>query len=74
MSNHENEPGHGNSIAAWTAVIVAIFGVSVTTLGFMISDSLLITIGSVVTVISIPLGPILVKLGLGLDRGNTAKK
>ncbi|MEY3317550.1 MAG: hypothetical protein RLZZ503_752, partial [Actinomycetota bacterium] len=21
MSNHDNEPGHGNSVAAWSAVI-----------------------------------------------------
>ena len=74
MSNQDNEPGHGHSIASWTAVITAIVGVTIGTLGVVLEDATLAIIGSVVTVISIPLGPILAKLGFGIDRVASSKK
>ncbi len=74
MTNQDNEPGHGHSIAAWTAVITAIVGVTIGTLGVVLEDATLVIIGSVVTVISIPLGPILAKLGFGIDRVASSKK
>ncbi len=74
MTNQDNEPGHGHSIAAWTAVITAIVGVTIGTLGVVLQDATLVIIGSVVTVISIPLGPILAKLGFGIDRVASSKK
>lgn len=73
MSNHENEPGHGNSVAAWTAVITAIVGVSAATLGVVLPNTALIVVGSVLTVASIPLGPVLAKLGYGINQ-TTSKK
>ena len=74
MSNQNNEPGHGHSIAAWAAVITAIVGVTIGTLGVVIEDATLVIIGSVVTVVSIPLGPVLAKLGFGVDRVTSSKK
>lgn len=74
MNNQDNEPGHGHSIAAWTAVITAIVGVTIGTLGVVLEEVTLAIIGSVVTVISIPLGPVLAKLGFGIDRVATSKK
>ena len=74
MSNHDNEPGHGHSIAAWAAVITAIVGVTIGTLGVVIEDATLVIIGSVITVVSIPLGPVLAKLGFGVDRVTSSKK
>lgn len=74
MSNQDNEPGHGHSIAAWTAVITAIVGVTIGTLGVVFEEATLAIIGSLVTVISIPLGPVLAKLGFGIDRVATSKK
>jgi hypothetical protein len=74
MSNHDNEPGHGHSIAAWTAVITAVVGVTIATLGVVLEDTSLTIIGSVITVISIPLGPVLAKLGFGVDRLVSPKK
>ena len=62
----ENEPGHGNSIAAWTAVIVAIIGTSLLTLGVLIMNSPLIIAGAVLSVLSIVIGPVLAKLGYGV--------
>lgn len=74
MTTHENEPGHGHSVAAWSAVIVAIIGVTVATLGVCISDNTITTIGSVITVISIFLGPVLAKLGFGIAGKSTSPK
>lgn len=66
MSEHQDEPGHGNSVAAWTAVVVAILGVSTLTLGYLTGMTTLLFIGAALSVISIPLGPIMAKLGYGL--------
>jgi hypothetical protein len=74
MSNHDNEPGHGHSIAAWAAVITAIVGVTIGTLGVVLEDATLAIVGSVVTVIAIPVGPVLAKLGYGVDRVASSKK
>jgi len=74
MSNHDNEPGHGHSIAAWAAVITAIVGVTVGTLGVVLPDGALVVVGSVVTVLAIPMGPLLSKLGYGVNRVASPKK
>jgi hypothetical protein len=73
MSNHDNEPGHGHSIAAWSAVITAILGVSIATVGVVLPEESLVAIGSVLTILSIPLGPVLAKRGYGVNQ-NTSKK
>jgi hypothetical protein len=74
MTAHENEPGHGHSVAAWSAVIVAIVGVTLATLGVCIADNTITTIGSVITVISIFLGPVLARLGFGIAGKSTSSK
>ena len=66
MSEHQEEPGHGNSIAAWTAVIIAIIGTGLLTLGVLIINSPLIIAGAVLSVLSIVIGPVLAKLGYGV--------
>ena len=73
MSNHENEPGHGNSIAAWSAVITAIIGITIATLGIVLPEATLLVVGSILTVLSIPMGPVLAKLGYGVNQ-TTPKK
>ncbi|MFN4846333.1 MAG: HGxxPAAW family protein [Rhodoluna sp.] len=67
MSSQHDEPGHGNTIAAWTAVITAIIGTSLLTLGYLISNSALMYGGLALAIVSIALGPILSKLGYGLN-------
>ena len=74
MSNHENEPGHGHSIAAWSAVITAVVGTSIATVGVVLPDGTLVAIGTVLAVLAIPMGPVLAKLGYGVDRQSSAKK
>jgi hydrogenase/urease accessory protein HupE len=66
MSNHEEELGHGHSVAVWVAVITAIVGVTIGTLGVCLPQESLMVIGSVITVASLILGPLLAKLGYGV--------
>ena len=66
MAHGTEELGHGHSIAAWTAVLVAILGVSVLTLGVFLEVSALTIVGSAITVISIFVGPVLARLGYGV--------
>lgn len=73
MSENANEPGHGNSVAAWTAVIVAMLGSALVTLGFIIKIDIILYIGTGLTVVSIALGPILAKLGYGVAGKNPSK-
>jgi hypothetical protein len=74
MSEHENEPGHGNSTAAWSAVITAIVGVAVATLGVVLPEGALVVVGSVITVIALPLGIALSKIGYGVNGTASTKK
>jgi hypothetical protein len=73
MSTHHEEPGHGNSVAAWTAVIVATVGVSLATWGYLAQSDVLMYTGGVVMVLSIVVGPVLAKLGFGVA-GKSSKK
>jgi hypothetical protein len=66
MSENSNEPGHGNSVAAWTAVIVAIIGVTLVTFGYIARLDAITYSGAVITVLSIVIGPVLSKLGFGV--------
>lgn len=68
MNTEHDEPGHGNTIAAWSAVITAILGTLLLTLGFLISNSVMLYSGLALSILAIPLGPILSKLGFGLER------
>lgn len=66
MAHGTEELGHGHSVAAWTAVITAIFGVAVATLGVCLPMETLTIVGSIITGLSIFLGPVLAKLGYGV--------
>ncbi|MFM8927351.1 MAG: HGxxPAAW family protein [Rhodoluna sp.] len=67
MMISENEPGHGHSVAAWTAVVTAILGTTILTLGLLLLNNSLLISGGVVTLLSIVIGPILAKLGYGVS-------
>jgi hypothetical protein len=66
MAHGNEEFGHGHSVAAWSAVITAILGVTVLTLGVCLPLDSLTIVGSVITAISVFLGPVLAKLGYGV--------
>jgi len=66
MAHGTEELGHGHSVAAWSAVITAILGVSVLTLGVCLPLESLVIVGSVISGLSLLLGPVLAKLGYGV--------
>lgn len=66
MAQDNNDLGHGHSTAAWSAVIVAVLGVTLLTLGVCLPESTITIVGTIVTVISFFVGPVLAKLGYGV--------
>lgn len=66
MTNPIADPGHGHSPAAWTAVIVMLFGFTAGTVAFCFDQPLLVWISVGIVVIGILLGWILAKAGYGV--------
>lgn len=66
-SEHSNDPGHGDSIAAWTAVIIIILAVSAGTLAFWFEQYSLVWVSAVVSVAGVGVGLLLAKLGYGVN-------
>lgn len=67
MSNADiSDPGHGNSPAAWIAVIVMITGFVVGALGFWFVSMWMIWVAIALVVVGWILGVILAKIGYGV--------
>jgi len=66
MTANGTDPGHGNSVAAWVAVILVLIGCSVSTLAVWIADSMIFWIGAGVCVLGGIAGPVLSRLGFGV--------
>lgn len=62
----ENEPGHGNSPAAWVAVVVMLIGVTAGTFAFWFEQPILVWISGGIVAIGLILGFVLAKLGYGV--------
>ena len=80
MSNEHSEPGHGDSPAAWTAVVVMLVGIAAGTVGLFLhftypgSWDILIWAGVIIFVIGLVLGYVLKRLGFGVDGPKTVSK
>jgi len=61
-----NDPGHGHSPAAWTAVIVSIAGLSLATVFFFVAMWTLFYVSMAVFVGGLLLGPLLAWMGYGV--------
>lgn len=59
------DPGHGNSVAGWTGVIIILLGVCVGCVGFTIHNPPIVYIGIGVSVLGILVGMVLRAVGLG---------
>jgi len=66
MSTHHGDPGHGDSPAAWTAVIVMLLGIAVGTVALFINQPILVWISVGVVVVGAILGWVLSKAGYGV--------
>lgn len=65
MNDENHEPGHGNSPAAWTGVIIMLIGFAGGTLAFWFEQPLLVWISVGVVVLGAIAGLVLAKLGYG---------
>lgn len=63
---HAEQPGHGNSIAAWAMVAVMLLGFLVGCIGFTIANIPVLVVGVVVILLGLVLGWILQKAGFGV--------
>lgn len=67
MTNHNEEPGHGNSIAAWATVGVVTLAFSIGTLFFFLDNALMVWLSAVLALGGVGLGYFLKKSGYGVD-------
>ena len=67
MSNHHEEPGHGDSPAAWTAVVVMLIGVAAGTVFFFLHMAALVWVCVGIVAFGALLGFILSKAGFGVN-------
>ena len=67
MSAQNNGEGHGDSIAAWTSVILIMVAFAIGTAGVWFAIAALTPIAIALGVIGIVAGPVLSKLGYGVN-------
>lgn len=67
MTNHNEEPGHGNSIAAWATVGVITLAFSIGTLFFFLDNALMVWLSAALALGGVGLGYFLKKSGFGVD-------
>ncbi len=70
----ETEPGHGNSPAAWTAVIIMLVGISVGTLAFWFDMAWLVWVSAGVVLLGAIVGAVMAKVGYGVAGPRYAPK
>lgn len=71
MSEHLNEPGHGNSIAAWATVGVVVVAFAIGTVFFFLDVALMVWLSAALAVGGVGLGYYLKKAGYGVDGQHT---
>ena len=64
---HENEPGHGNSPAAWVAVIIMLVAFTIGTLAFWFDLAWLVWAAAGLLVVGALTGVVLSKMGYGVN-------
>ncbi|HUH53989.1 MAG TPA: DUF6704 family protein [Microbacteriaceae bacterium] len=67
MTNQHEEPGHGDSPAAWTAVIVMSLAIAVGTVAFFFHQAWLVWISGGVVALGLIIGLIMSKVGYGIN-------
>jgi hypothetical protein len=73
MSENLNEPGHGDSVASWAAVIIIMIAFTIGTLAFWFDIAALVWASAVLAVAGIPVGIFLKRAGYGVG-GEKSKK
>jgi hypothetical protein len=66
MSENQIEPGHGDSVAAWTTVIIIIVAFSLGTLFFWLDNAALVWASAALALAGVGVGWYLKKAGYGV--------
>ncbi|MHB1234344.1 MAG: DUF6704 family protein [Microbacteriaceae bacterium] len=74
MSLDISDPGHGNSTAAWTAVIIMLVGFTIGTIAFFLVVEWLVWASAALVVLGLIVGWILVKAGYGVRGAKSAQR
>ena len=66
MSNISEEPGHGSSPAAWTAVVIMLIGTAIGTLFLFLNVLPLVYVGAALILVGLAVGAIMKRAGFGV--------
>jgi hypothetical protein len=66
MSNISEEPGHGSSPAAWTAVVIMLIGVTIGTAALFLNVLPLVWLGAALIPVGLVVGGVLKAAGFGV--------
>lgn len=66
MIDHSIEPGHGDSVASWTTVIIIMVAVTAGTLFFYLNVPVLVYASAALLVVGLVIGWILKRAGYGV--------
>lgn len=66
MANISDEPGHGDSPAAWTAVVIMLIGVTVGTVALFFDVVLVVWLGAALIPVGLIVGGVMKKAGYGV--------
>jgi high-affinity Fe2+/Pb2+ permease len=67
MSSESHEEGHGNSPAAWTAVVIMLVAFSVGTVAFFFDYPIVVWIAAAFVVAGFLTGVVLARMGYGVN-------
>ena len=70
----ESDAGHGNSPAAWTAVIIMLVAFTIGTVAFVLDYPIIVWASAGLLVIGAITGWVLAKLGYGVGGDNVSEK
>jgi multisubunit Na+/H+ antiporter MnhG subunit len=71
MSQNSTEPGHGNSVASWTTVIIILVAFSIGTLFFWLDNAAIVWASAALAVLAPVVGWILKRAGYGVGGEHT---
>ncbi|PJJ63153.1 DUF6704 family protein [Compostimonas suwonensis] len=74
MSIESADPGHGNSPAAWTAVIIMLVAVTIGTFAFWFDLAWLVWASAALLVVGLIVGWVLSRAGYGVNGSKYAAK
>jgi len=66
MTHDNSDPGHGNSPAAWTAVIIMLVAFTIGTVAFFFSIAWLVWASAALVLVGLIVGVVLARMGYGV--------